>query len=161
MYTHHRPRSRWFSFRSISLIVAVILVAGASVLVSLANRRPAVVHSSFGGSYSDLNGIIGHDHYELFPSPSGASAMFDDLLNQSKAYQEFSPCFDDRGQRVGEKAALWLHTPPPSKAYWRIVWTRRMEDRSELFSVQADTLDGAHAMELRVREKWKLCRTSH
>ena len=161
MYTHHRPRSRWFSFRNISLIFAVILVAGASVLVSRANRRPAVIRSGASVSYWEVNRIVGSDHYELFPSPSGASAMFDDLLNQSKAYQEFSPCFDDSGQRVGEKAALWLHTPPPSRAYWRIVWTSRMEDRSELFSVEADTLDGAHAMELRVREKWQLCRTSH
>jgi len=99
------------------LILAVILVAGTSVIVSLANRRSAVVRSSFSGSYSDLNGFIGHDQYELFPSPSAASALFDDLLNQSKAYQEFSPCFDDRGKRIGEKAALWLHTPPPTKAY--------------------------------------------
>ena len=161
MYTHHRPRLGWFSVKNISLIVAVLLVAGTTLLVSFANRTPAVVRSSFSASYTDQDGLIGQDDYDLFPSPSGASAMFDDLLNQSKDYREFSPCFDDRGQRVGEKVALWLHTPPPSKAYWRIVWTRRMEDRSELFSVQADTLDGAHAMELRVREKWQLCRTSH
>src|SRR5215204_2143789 len=110
MLSHHPPRKPFISRKglSISLCIVALLIACVTVLVTIAHRTPAIVRSGFSVTYTDQNGIIGRDQYKLFPSPTGAAEMLEEMLNDSREYREYSPCFDDRGRRNGERTALWL-----------------------------------------------------
>ncbi|HEV8368255.1 MAG TPA: hypothetical protein VGQ39_09920 [Pyrinomonadaceae bacterium] len=161
MDTHYPPESRWFNLKTVLLVTIVLAIAVVSLAVNLSNRPAKVVRSGSSGTYTDQKGVIGSEQWELFPTPSGATQMFDDQLQQSRAYQEFSPCFDDRGRRIGERAAMWMHSPTPTKAFWRIIWTERNSESSQLYWTEADTLEVARDLETKSGAKWPLCRTSN
>jgi hypothetical protein len=161
MYSHYPQKSRWFNLKTVLLVVIVLAIATVSVAVKIANKPLNIVRSSSSGTYTDQNGIIGSEQWELFPSTSGATGMFDDQLQQSKAYREFSPCFDDRGKPIGERAAMWMHSPTPTKAFWRIVWTDRTRESSQLYWTEADTLEVARDLEIKSSAKWRVCKTSN
>lgn len=150
---------RWLNRKNLLLSIFIgLLITGSSVGAILSNRTPAIVRSSASGTYTDPNGLIGSDGWELFPSTSGAAVMFDEQLQTAKDYRDFRPCFDDKGQRIGERAEMWIYSPPPTRASWRIVWTERSKEFSQLYWAEAETLAGARKLESSARQKWKLCR---
>ena len=154
----HVPESPYWRVFKIALIpLVVLLLAVVSLAIRAANVRPEIVPSSGSSSFSNNGGLIGSDGYEISPSTSQATARFDEQLKQAKQFQEFGPCFDDRGQRIGERVALWIYSSEP-KAFWRIVWTERRANYSAIYWVEADTLEGAKALEQNSHEKWRLCK---
>ena len=156
----HVPQSPYWRVFKIALIpLVVLLLVVVSLAISAANVRPDIVPSSGSGSFSNNDGLIGSDGYEISPSTSAASAKFDEQLKQAQQFQEFSPCFDDRGQRIGERAAMWMYSSEP-KSFWRIVWTERRANYSAIYWVEADTLEGAKVLEQNSQEKWRLCKAT-
>ena len=136
----HVPQSPfWRVFRIALIPLVVLLLAVVSLAIRAANVRPEVVPSSGGNTFANNDGVIGSDGYEISPSTSQATARFDEQLKEAQQFQEFSPCFDDRGQRIGERAAMWMYSSEP-KSFWRIVWTERRTNYSAIYWVQADTL---------------------
>lgn len=162
MNTPYLPNSRWFNIKTLSLVGLGLLVITVTVLVKLANGTPKIVRSGSSITHSDQRrGTIGTAGWELFPSLSEATAKFNEFLENSKSYQEFTPCFDDRGKMIGNRAVLWMHSPPPTKAYWKIVWTEQRTDFSKLYYVESDSLDNARELENNARTEWRLCRTTN
>ena len=161
MNTHYPPESRWFNLKTVLLVTTVLAIAGVSLAVNLSNRPPKIVPSVSSGTFADQSGVIGSEQRELFPSPTGATDKFNKQLEASIQYREFTPCFDDRGKRIGERAAMWMQSPPPTKALWRITWTDRTAESSRLYWTEADSLDVARDLEIKSRERWRLCRTTN
>jgi len=162
MNTPYSQNSRWFNLKTLSLVIVVVLVGSVSVVVNLANRTPDIVHTSSSMTVTDQHrGKIGTVGSELYPTISRAGEEFDELLESSKGYQEFTPCFDDRGKLIGKRAIMWMHSPPPTKAYWKIVWTEQRSDHSKLYYTESDSLDNARELENKIKTEWRACRTTN
>ncbi len=159
MLNPYPQRSRWVSSKLMSLFLVAFLIGTVSLLTTLANRTPKIVHHGSSTSYSTSGKNIGSNRKEVFPSLSGANETFNEMLEESKGYQEFTPCFDDRGKLIGQRAIMWMHSPPPTKAFWRIVWTEKAADYSQLNYSESDSLDNAR--ELERKENWRICRTTN
>jgi len=156
----HVPQSpSWGVFKIAVIPIVVLLLAVVGLAIRAANARPEVVPSSGSGTFSNQNGTIGSDSYAISPSTSAATARFDEQLKEAQHFQDFSPCFDDRGQRIGERAAMWMYASDP-KSFWRIVWTERRANYSAIYWVEADTLEGAKALEQNSQVKWRLCKAT-
>lgn len=134
-----------------------LAIAVYSVFIAVANKPQAIVRSGGSNSYSNQSRFVGADGWELFPTMSEAAAMFDDKLQRAQHYTNFSPCFDEKGQRVGEKVTIWTLSTPPTNGLWRIMWTERNTSSSKLYWVEAESLERALALEREARAKWKLC----
>ena len=83
--------------------------------------------------------------------------MFDDQLQRAQQYTNFGPCFDEKGQRIGEKVTIWTHSTPPTKGLWRIMWTEQNTSSSKLYWVEGESVESALALEAEARARWKLC----
>lgn len=80
-----------------------------------------------------------------------------DQLQRAQHYSNFSPCFDEKGQRIGEKVTIWTLSTLPTKGLWRIMWTERNTRSSKLYWVEGEAVECALALEGEARAKWKLC----
>src|SRR5258705_9846495 len=92
-----------------------LAIAVYSVFIAVANKPQAIVRSGGSNSYSNQSRFVGADGWELFPTMSEAAAMFDDKLQRAQHYTNFSPCFDEKGQRIGEKVTIWTLSTPPTR----------------------------------------------
>ncbi len=159
-------KPRFQNWKTISLLVIIIVVATITTALAFSLKGSRIVQTSSLGTYTDPNGVTGNDFHEQFPSPNEATASFDRMFSQSKEYRSYSPCFDDRGNRIGEKATLFLITAASAKTFWRIVWTQRKSESSDIFYIEAGTLDGVLALEKQLsssdppRENWRFCKTT-
>src|SRR5258705_4230441 len=143
--------------RTIILGSIALTIAVYSVFIAVANKPQAIVSSGGSNSYSNQSRFVGADGWELFPTMSEAAAMFDDKLQRAQHYTNFSPCFDEKGQRIGEKVTIWTLSTPPTKGLWRIMWTERNTSSSKLYWVEAESMERALALEREARAKWKPC----
>ena len=159
-------KSRFLNLKPIALVAILIVIAGIAIILILNHGVLRGLQKSSLGTFTDPSGIVGGDYYEQFASPTEASESFDRMLNQSREYRNFSPCFDDRGNRIGEKVTIFLVTSSPAKTFWRTVWTQRKTNSSDLFYVEAETLDGVLAIEKEHSAKewqergWRFCKTT-
>jgi hypothetical protein len=156
MYSHYSrfPKRR---LRTIIPGAIVLAIAVYGVLMAVANKPQAIVHSAGSSSYSNQGRFVGSDGWELFPTTSEATAMFDDQLQRAQHYTNFSPCFDEKGQRIGEKVTIWTLSTPPTKGLWRIMWTERNTSSSKLYWVEGESVERVLALEDEAQAKWKLC----
>ena len=161
MNTHNPQKPRWFNLKTVLLATIVLAIAGVSLAVNSANNPTTIVPSVSSGTFADRNGVIGSEQRELFPSPTGATDRFNEQLEVSKQYRDYTPCFDDYGKRIGERAAMWVDSSPPTKAFWRIIWTDRTAESSQLYWTEADSLDVARDLEIKSKERWRLCKTTN
>lgn len=154
---------RFRNWKPIALVAIIIVIAVGAILV-IYRGYFRVVETSVSETVTDQNGIVGSLLHHQFPSPTDATSSFDQMLNESRDYRNYIPCFDDRGNRVGEKATMFLVKPDGNS--WRTVWTLRNTNSSDLFYVNAETLDGVLALEKSLssnesrKEGWRFCKAT-
>src|SRR5258705_2314511 len=156
MYSHY-SRFPKRHLRTIIPGAIVLAIAVYSVFIAVANKPQTIVHSAGSNSYSNQDRFVGSDGWELFPATFEAAAMFDNQLQRAQHYTNFSPCFDEKGQRIGEKVTIWTISTPPTQGLWRIMWTERNTSSSKLYWVEGESVESALALESEARAKWKLC----
>ena len=157
----YSTNSRWLNLKTVSLFAVTLLVATVTLLVNFAEGTSKIVHSSSSTSHTDQKrGLIGTSGWELFPSTSDATSKFNELLEGSNAYQEFTPCFNDRGKLIGNRAVISMPSQPSVKASWKIVWTEQRADFSKLYYTESDSLDNARELENNLGSELRLCRTT-
>lgn len=144
--------------------VAIIIVIAFGTILAFYRGYFRVAETSVFETVTDQNGIVGSLLHHQFPSSGGATASFDQMLNGSRDYRNYIPCFDDRGNRIGEKATMFIVNPDGNS--WRTVWTLRKTNSSELFYINAETLDGVLALEKTLssnesrKEGWRFCKAT-
>lgn len=138
------------------LLVALVILGVCSLVVRDPPASPKVPHSGIRSYTSSDYEHMSWD-WETHPSPLGATAKFNALLQGATEYIEFTPCFDARGHRIGERAAMRTTSPHTRRPVWRIVWTQRSEDFSESFTVESPLLSEARHGETTGQDGWKKC----
>ena len=124
-------------------MVLIAVISSVGIYSSGKKARTRLIPHSSVGAHTSSNGNQWDNAHQVYDSPSSATEEFDRQLQGAGGYQEFAPCFDFNGKRIGEKAILLSPGPPNNFAAHRIIWTIRGADHSEFFSVEADSLQEA------------------
>jgi hypothetical protein len=121
------------------------------------SRKERIVPSTSSVGWTSPDGKTVVYQHELLPEPAGATEHFNSQLRNAISYQEWAPCFDQNGRRIGERAIMLLAPPQVLKMTWRIVWTQQAEDHSESFTIESASLADARYFETLEPADWKKC----